>query len=327
MSMRELTGKDAIREALEEEMRRDESVFLIGEDITEYGGCFGVTGDMYKEFGKERIINTPISEVGIIDASVGAAMLGMRPVCEIMFMDFIALAADGLANQAAKMVGMYGGQCSVPLVCRTPAGDRGVGGQHSQCLEAWFYHIPGLLVVMPSTPYDLKGLLKTSIRNNNPVLFVEHKNGYGMKGLVPSEEYTIPLGVGDIKRKGKDVTVVATSYMVYKALEAAEKLAAQEGIDVEVIDPRTLVPLDLDMIVKSVCKTKRLVIVYEAYERGGVGSDIAAQVIDSEAFYHLEAPIKRVAGLNVTMPYTPSLTKVVTPDADRIMSAVRAVLA
>jgi pyruvate/2-oxoglutarate/acetoin dehydrogenase E1 component len=324
--MRELTGKEAIREALEEEMRRDDSVFLIGEDITEYGGCFGVTGDMYKEFGKERIINTPIAEAGIINASVGAAIMGMRPVCEIMFMDFITLAVDGLVNQAAKMSAMFGGQCKVPLVCRTPAGDRGVGGQHAQCLEAWFYHIPGLVVVMPSTPYDLKGLLKTSIRSDNPVVFVEHKNGYGMKGNVPEEEYTIPFGVGEIKRTGKDVTVVAWSYMVYKALEAAKRLAEQDGIDVEVIDPRTLVPLDIDMIVKSVCKTKRLVIVYEAFERGGVGSDIAAQVIDSEAFYHLEAPIKRVGGLNVTMPYTPALTKVVTPGEEKIMKAVREVL-
>jgi pyruvate/2-oxoglutarate/acetoin dehydrogenase E1 component len=324
--MRILTGREAIREALEEEMRRDESVFLIGEDITEYGGCFGVTGDMYKEFGKERIVNTPIAETGIINASVGAAMMGMRPVCEIMFMDFITLAADGLVNQAAKMSYMFGGQCNVPLVCRTPAGDRGVGGQHAQCLEAWFCHIPGLIVVMPSTPYDLKGLLKTSIRSNNPVVFVEHKSGYGMKGHVPSEEYTIPFGKGDIKREGKDVTVVATSFMVYKALEAAKSLAENEGIDVEVIDPRTLVPLDIEMIIKSVCKTKRLVIVYEAFERCGIGSDIAAQVIDSEAFYYLEAPIKRVAGLNVTMPYSPALTKAVTPDSEKIIKAVKEVL-
>jgi pyruvate/2-oxoglutarate/acetoin dehydrogenase E1 component len=324
--MRELTGREAIREALEEEMRRDESVFLMGEDITEYGGCFGVTGDMYKEFGKVRIINTPIAEAGIINACVGAAIMGMRPVCEIMFMDFITLATDGLVNQAAKMPFMFGGQCKIPLVCRTPAGDRGVGGQHAQCLEAWFYHIPGLIVVMPSTPYDLKGLLKTSIRSDNPVLFVEHKVGYNMRGPVPEEEYTIPFGVGEIKRAGKDVTVVATSYMVYKALEAAKRLAENDGIDVEVIDPRTLFPLDIDLIVSSVCKTKRLVIVYEAFERGGIGSDIAAQVIDSEAFYHLEAPIKRVGGLNVTMPYSPALAKVVTPDEEKIMNAVREVL-
>lgn len=324
--MREITGREAIREALAEEMRKDRDVFLMGEDITDYGGCFGVTGDLYKEFGKERVRNTPMSEMAIINASVGAAMLGMRPVCEIMFMDFLTFAADGLANQAAKAVGMYGKQCSVPLVCRTPAGDAGAGGHHSQSLEAWFYHIPGLVVVMPSTPYDLKGLLKASIRSNNPVLFVEHKLGYRMKGHVPEEEYTLPLGVGDIKREGKDVTVVATSYMVYKALEAAEKLAKEEGIDVEVIDPRTLVPLDINMIIKSVCKTGRLVIVHEAFERGGIGGDIAAQVIDSEAFYYLDAPIKRVGSLNVTMPYSHVLEKLVTPDVEKITKAIREVL-
>ena len=276
--MRELTGREAIREAIREEMRRDGKVFMMGEDITEYGGCFGVSGDLYQEFGKDRIRNTPMSEMAIMNAGVGAAMLGMRPIVEIMFMDFLMYGADGLANQAAKAVGMYTDQCSVPMVVRTPAGDAGAGGHHTQSLEAWFAHIPGLVVVMPSTPYDLKGLLKTSIRSNNPVLFVEHKLGYRMKGEVPEEEYTIPFGKADIKREGKDITVLATSYMVYKALEAADILEKEDGISVEVIDPRTLVPFDIDTLVRSVTKTEHLLIVHEAFERGGIGAEIAAQV-------------------------------------------------
>ena len=324
--MRELTGREAIREALAEEMSRDEAVFLMGEDITEYGGCFGVTGDLYKQFGKERVRNTPMSEMAIINASVGAAMLGMKPVCEIMFMDFLTYGADGLANQAAKAIGMYTKQCPVSMVCRTPAGDAGAGGQHTQSLEAWFCHIPGLVVVMPSTPYDLKGLLKTSIRSNNPVLFVEHKLGYRMKGQVPEEEYTIPLGKADIKREGKDITIVATSYMVYKTLEAAEILEKEDGISVEIVDPRTLVPLDLDAIVRSVCKTKHLLIVHEAFERGGIGGEIAARVADSEAFYYLDAPIKRIGGLNVTMPYSHVLEQLVVPNTEKIVEAVRRIL-
>lgn len=320
--MREITGREAIREALREEMARDEKVFLLGEDITEYGGCFGVTGDLYKEFGKERVRNTPMSEMAIMNASVGAAMLGMRPVAEIMFMDFLTYGADGLANQAAKAVGMYTKQTPVPMVCRTPAGDAGAGGHHTQSLEAWFAHIPGLVVVMPSTPYDLKGLLKASIRNNNPVLFVEHKLGYRMKGEVPEEEYVLPIGVADVKREGKDVTIVATSYMVYKALEAADILKDKYGIEVEIVDPRTLVPLDINAIIKSVCKTQHLLIVHEAFERGGIGGEIAAQIADSEAFYHLDGPIKRIGGLNVTMPYSHVLERLVPPTTEKIVNQV-----
>lgn len=324
--MRELTGREAIREALTEEMERDESVFLMGEDITEYGGCFGVTGDLYKKFGKERVRNTPMSEMAIINASVGAAMLGMRPVCEIMFMDFLTYAADGLANQAAKATGMYTKQCPVPMVCRTPAGNAGAGGQHTQSLEAWFCHIPGLIVAMPSTPMDLKGLLKTSIRSNNPVLFVEHKIGYRMKGPVEGKDYTIPFGMADIKHEGKDVTIVATSYMVYKALEAAKILENEFGIGADVVDPRTLVPLDIDTIIRSVCKTKHLLIIYEAFERGGIGGEIAAQIADSEAFYYLDAPIKRIGGLNVTMPYSHVLERLVVPSTEKIVEAVKGML-
>jgi len=324
--MREITGREAVREAIREEMRRDNKVFMMGEDITDYGGCFGVSGDLYQEFGKDRIRNTPMSEMAIMNAGVGAAMLGMRPIVEIMFMDFLMYGADGLANQAAKAVGMYTDQCSVPMVVRTPAGDAGAGGHHTQSLEAWFAHIPGLVVVMPSTPYDLKGLLKTSIRSNNPVLFVEHKLGYRMKGEVPEEEYTIPFGKADIKREGKDLTIVATSYMVYKALEAAEILEKEDGISVEVVDPRTLVPFDLDTVVKSVCKTEHLLIVHEAFERGGIGAEIAAQVANSEAFYHLDGPIQRIGGLNVTMPYSHVLERLVVPTTEKIVDRVRKML-
>ncbi len=323
--MREITGREAIREAMSEEMRQDQDVFLMGEDIGIYGGAFGVSAGMIEEFGPERVRNTAISELAIVNAAVGAAMLGMKPIAEIMFMDFLMLAADALANQAAKVVGMYAGQASVPMVCRAPAGAAGAGAHHTQCLESWFCNIPGLVVVMPSTPYDLKGLLKTSIRSKNPVLFVEHKLGYRMTGEVPEEEYTIPFGVADIKRSGSDVTVVATSYEVFKALDAAKSLE-NEGIDIEVIDPRTLVPLDMDTIIESVKKTGRLVIVHEAFETCGIGAEISARIVNSEAFYYLDAPIERVTSVGVTMPYTPVLEKEVIPSVERIVAAVKKVL-
>ena len=324
--MRELTGREAIREAIREEMQRDSRVFMMGEDIQEYGGCFGVSGDLYKEFGKDRIRNTPMSEMAFMNAGVGAAMMGMRPIVEIMFMDFLMYGADGLANQAAKAVGMYTKQCSVPMVVRTPAGDAGAGGHHTQSLEAWFAHIPGLVVVMPSTPYDLKGLLKSSIRSDNPVLFVEHKLGYRMSGPVPEEDYTIPFGKADIKRDGADIAIVATSYMVYKALEAAEILQKEDGISAEIIDPRTMVPFDLKTVSDSVCKTEHLLIVHEAFERGGIGAEIAAEIANSEAFYHLDGPIERLGGLNVTMPYSHVLEREVVPNTDKIVERVRKML-
>ncbi|HHU64118.1 MAG TPA: alpha-ketoacid dehydrogenase subunit beta [Clostridiales bacterium] len=324
--MRQLTGRQAVAEALMEEMMRDEKVFLLGEDIGIYGGAFGVTAGFIEKFGPERVRNTPISEAAIVGAAVGASMTGMRPVCEIMFMDFVTIASDQLVNQAAKLRFMFGGQAKAPMVLRTPAGAAAAGGQHTQSLEAWFTHIPGLKVVMPSTPYDLKGLLKASIRDDNPVLFVEHKLGYGEKGEVPEEDYVIPLGVADIKREGKDVTIIATSHMVFKALEAAKYLEQKEGIDAEVVDPRTLVPLDIDTIVNSVCKTGRAVIVHEACERGGVGGEIAARIIDSRAFDYLDAPIKRVGGLNIPVPYCPVLEKAYIPSVEKIVKAVKEVV-
>lgn len=321
--MREITGRQAIGEAIREEMLRDEKVFMIGEDIGVYGGAFGVSaaGNL-TDFGPERIRETPIAEQGYMGIAVGAALLGMRPIVEFMFMDFLMLGSDMLANQAAKIPVMFGGQLKVPLVVRTPAGAAGAGGQHTQSLEAWFTHVPGLTVIMPSTPYDYKGLLKSAIRSDNPVLFVEHKHCYREKGEVPEEEYLIPIGKADVKRQGKDVTVVATAHMVYTALKAADILA-KEGIDVEVVDPRTLVPLDIDTIVESVCKTGHCVITHEAYERGGYGAEIAAQIQNSKAFDYLDAPIKRVCGLNVTIAYTPVLEKEYIPSVERLIAGIK----
>ncbi len=291
--MRVITGREAVREALREEMQRDEKVFIMGEDVGVYGGAFGVTGNLVEEFGEDRVRDTPISEAAIAGAAVGASLLGMRPVAEMMFMDFVTIASDQLMNQGAKIHYMFGGQQNAPFVMRMPAGAAEAGAQHTQSLEALLYHIPGLKVVMPSTPYDLKGLLKTAIRDDNPVMFVEHKKGYGEKGEVPEEEYTIPFGKADIKREGKDVTIIATSHMVFKALNAAETLA-EKKVDAEVLDPRTLVPLDMESIVKSVSKTGKVVIVHEAPRRGGVGGDIAARISDSEAFYYLKKRIKKL---------------------------------
>ncbi|MEM2249504.1 MAG: alpha-ketoacid dehydrogenase subunit beta [Candidatus Bathyarchaeia archaeon] len=321
--MRELRYVEAIREALRQEMRRDPRVFLMGEDIGVYGGAFGVTDGLLEEFGPERVIETPISELAIAGAAVGAALAGMRPVIEIMFMDFITLAMEQIVNQAAKIHFMFGGNASVPIVVRTPAGaGTGAAAQHSQSLEAWFVHTPGLKVVMPSTPYDAKGLLISSIRDNNPVIFIEHKLLYRTKGPVPEEEYTIPLGVAEIKREGRDVTIIATSLMVLRALAAAEKLA-QEGIEAEVIDPRTLKPLDVDTIVNSVKKTGRALIVHEAPITCGIGAEILARIVESEAFYYLQAPIKRLAGRDVPIPYNRELERSVIPQEEDIVNAVR----
>lgn len=321
--MRELRYVEAIREALRQEMRRDPRVFLMGEDIGVYGGAFGVTDGLLDEFGPERVIETPISELAIAGAAVGAALAGMRPVIEIMFMDFITLAMEQIVNQAAKIHFMFGGNASVPIVIRTPAGaGTGAAAQHSQSLEAWFVHVPGLKVVMPSTPYDAKGLLISSIRDNNPVIFIEHKLLYRTKGPVPEEEYTIPLGVAEVKREGRDVTIIATSLMVLRALAAAEKLA-REGIEAEVIDPRTLKPLDVDTIVNSVKKTGRALIVHEAPVTCGVGAEILARIVESEAFYYLQAPIKRLAGRDVPIPYNRELERSVIPQEEDIVNAVR----
>lgn len=323
MVVREVTVRDALREALREEMQRDKSVFLLGEDIGRFwGGAFGVTKGLAEEFGDDRVRDTPISESTIVGVGVGAAITGMRPISEIMFGDLSALAMDQICNQAAKIRYMFGAQASVPLVVRMPFGAGvNIASHHSQSLEAWFMHTPGLYVAVSSTPYDAKGLLKTAIRGNNPVLFVEHKLLYPVKGTLPEEDYTVPFGVADVKREGSDVTIVATLYMIHKALAAAQQLD-NEGIDVEVVDPRTLAPLDKQTIVKSVKKTGRLVVVSEDCKTAGVSAEIAAMVTE-EALDYLDAPIKRVAEPDTPIPFSPSLEKSVIPDERRIIAAVK----
>ncbi|MFZ0965646.1 MAG: alpha-ketoacid dehydrogenase subunit beta [Candidatus Bathyarchaeia archaeon] len=324
--MRKITYREALREALREEMRRDSTVFLLGEDIGRYwGGAFKVTEGLAEEFGDERVRDTPISESAIIGTAVGAAITGMRPVAEIMFGDLTALAMDQIANQAAKIRYMFGGQASCPLVIRTPFGAGvNIASHHSQSLEAWFMHVPGLYVAVPSTPYDAKGLLKTAIRGNNPVFFCEHKLLYPVEDEVPEEEYTIPFGVADIKREGADVTILATLYMVHKALNAAKQLE-KEGVDAEVVDPRTLTPLDKQAIIRSVKKTGRLVIVSEDCKTAGVSAEIAAMVAE-EAVDYLDAPIKRVAEPDTPIPFSPPLEQYVIPDEKAIMKAVKKVV-
>ena len=321
--MRELSYAEAIREALRQEMQRDERVFIIGEDVGVYGGAFGVTLGLVEEFGEERVIDTPISELGIAGAITGAALTGMRPVGEIMFMDFTTLAAEQLVNQAAKIRFMFGGRAKVPLVMRTPAGSgTGAAAQHSQSLENWFVHVPGLKVVMPSTPYDAKGLLLASIRDDNPVIFVEHKLLYKVKGPVPEEPYTIPLGTAEVKREGRDLTIVATSIMVKRSLEAAEQLA-REGIEAEVVDPRTLKPLDGETITRSVTKTGRVLIVHEACKTGGYGGELAAVIAEGEAFDYLDAPIVRLAGRDMPIPYNRTLEYHTVPQVENIVETAQ----
>jgi len=324
--MRKITFKEALREALREEMCRDPTVFLLGEDIGRYwGGAFKVTEGLAAEFGDERVRDTPISESAIVGTAVGAAITGMRPVAEIMFGDLTALAMDQIANQAAKIRYMFGGQVSAPLVIRTPFGAGVIiASHHSQSLEAWFMHVPGLQVAVPSTAYDAKGLLKTAIRGSNPVFFCEHKLLYPLVGEVPEEEYVVPFGVADVKREGADVTVVATSYMVHKTLNAAKELE-KEGVSVEVVDPRTLVPLDKEKIVNSVKKTGRVVVVTEDCKTVGVSAEIAA-VVAEEALDYLDAPVKRVAEPDTPIPFSPTLEQYVIPDEKAIIKAVEAVV-
>src|SRR3954451_15519194 len=324
---RTMTYVEALNEALREEMRRDETVFVMGEDVAIWGGggVFGVTKGLVEEFGPDRIRDTPISEQVIAAAAVGAAATGTRPVAEIMYVDFTTMAMDPIVNQAAKMRYMFGGKARVPLVIRAQEGaGRGNAAQHSQSLEAWFAHIPGLKVVTPSTPYDAKGLLKTAIRDDNPVIFLEHKVLYGTKGFVPEGEYTIPFGVADVKREGTDCTVIAIHTMVHKALQAAEELA-QEGISIEIVDPRTLVPMDEEMMAASVRKTHRLVVAHEAYERCGVGAEIAMQVMN-RAFDYLEAPIERACARNVPVPYAQALEEAAIPQKSDVVAAVKRTL-
>ena len=323
--MPEITFVESLRMTLKEEMDRDPSLMLIGEDIGRYGGIFGVTKGLLEEFGPHRVRSTPISESAIIGSALGAAMTGIRTVAEIMYVDFTTCAMDQIVNQVAKMRYMSGGKARIPLVIRTQeGGGRGNAAQHSQSLEALFLHIPGLKIVMPSTPYDARGLLKTAIRDDNPVMFIEHKLLYATKGFIPDGEFLIPFGQADVKRKGKDVTVIAISYMVMKALRAAERLA-EEGVDVEVIDLRTLVPLDLETLLQSVRKTNRVVIVHEGCRRGGIGAEIACNIME-EAFDFLDAPIQRVGALNVPIPFSEPLENAVIPSEEEIATAVKKVL-
>lgn len=323
--MREIAYSQAVREALREEMLRDPSVFVFGEDVGRFGGIYGVTGDLWEQFGDERVRDTPISEAAIVGCAVGAAMTGMRPVAELMQIDFLGVAMDQIANQAAKIRYMFGGKAKMPVVIRTAEGaGRSAAAHHSQCLEAWVFHVPGILLAMPATPYDAKGLLKTSIRGEDPVLFVEHKGLYRTTGPVPEEEYTLPFGEADVKRQGSDVTVVAISLMVPRALAAAEQLA-KEGVSVEVIDPRTIKPLDIDTICTSVKKTHRVVVAHEACKTGGVGAEIAALIME-KAFDYLDAPVKRVAAWDVPIPFSPVLEKAVIPNESSIANAVKELL-
>lgn len=337
--VRELTIADALREAIREEMQRDDRVFCIGEDIGipgGFGGAFTVTLGLSDEFGHERILDTPISEIGLVGAAVGAAMTGMRPVADVQYGDFAFCAMDQLVNQAAKMCYMSGGQVKVPMVLRLPVGATGRGAQHAQSLEAWFTHVPGLKVIAPSTAYDAKGMLKSAIRDENPVLVFEHKLLYGSKGVrsekgslspkchVPEEDYTVPLGVAAVRKEGKDVTVVASLLMVYKALAAAKALE-QEGISLEVIDVRSLVPLDEDTIIRSIAKTNRLMIVEEDTKRGGWGAEVAA-VMAERALHYLDAPIVRVATPDTSIAPAPVLEKFLIPDENNIIQVARALM-
>ncbi|MBI5054030.1 MAG: alpha-ketoacid dehydrogenase subunit beta [Chloroflexi bacterium] len=312
MPEREITFAEAIREALAEEMRRDSRVFIVGEDVAEAGTPFKVLSGLVEEFGKDRVIDTPISEPGFTGIGVGAAMTGVRPVVDIMFGDFLTLTMDQIVNQAAKVHYMSGGKIKVPIVFRTTLGaSRRSAAQHSQSLHAWVRHVPGLKVTIPSTPYDAKGLLKTAIRDDNPVVFFEDKLSYKLKGNVPAEEYTIPFGVADIKRKGDDITLVATSSMVQVALAAAELLNGV-GISAEVIDPRTTFPLDKSALIESAKKTSRAIVIDEGYERYGVTAEIASVIADG-AFYYLDAPVKRMGAMDVPIPFSPVLEDLTVP--------------
>jgi acetoin:2,6-dichlorophenolindophenol oxidoreductase subunit beta len=319
---RELTFSEAVREALAEEMRRDPNVFIMGEDVAEAGTPFKVLSGLVEEFGKERVMDTPISEPGFAGVGVGAAITGMRPVIDIMFGDFLTLAMDQIVNQAAKIHYMSGGKMKAPIVFRTTMGaTRRSAAQHSQSLQAWVSHVPGLKVVMPSTPYDAKGLLKSAIRDDNPVVFIEDKMMFKMKGPVPAEEYTIPFGVADVKRRGEDITLVATSSMVQVALGAAEKLE-QIGISAEVIDPRTTSPLDKQTFIESARKTSRAIVIDEGYESYGVTAEIASVIADG-AFYYLDAPVKRMGAMDVPIPFSPALEDVTVPTEETVFQMAK----
>ena len=326
MTMREITFAEAIREALTHEMKLDEKVFVFGEDVGAFGGCFGVTAGMYQEFGPDRVMDTPISESAIMGCALGAAMMGLRPVPEIMFGDFLTVCFDYLSNQAPKARYMCGGQVQkLPLVLRTSTGGWiSAAGQHSQSLEGWFTQIPGLKVVAPATPYDAKGLLTASLRDNNPILFLEEKALYAAVGPVPEEEYLVPLGKAEVKREGTDATIITYGGMLANSLAAAETLAGQ-GVNVEVVDLRTLSPLDHETIAESVRKTHKAVVAQEAVEMGGLAGQIVKSLMDS-SFDYLDAPIKTVAALNTVIPFSPPLEAVTLPDADKVVEAVKSVM-
>lgn len=326
MTARQLTFVQAMNEALHEEMERDPAIFCLGEDVEDpFGGAYKITKGLSTRFGRERCRNTPISEGAIVGTALGAAITGMRPVAELMYMDFMGVAFDQILNQMAKIRLMLGGQVKVPLVVRGQQGSgRGNAAQHSQSLEAYFVHTPGLIVLQPSNPYDAKGLIRTALRQDNPVIFLEHKLLYNVKGDVPEGEYTVPFGAASTPRPGTDITVVATGAMVSRALAAAERLAA-EGIAAEVIDPRSLFPLDLDTILASVRRTSRCLVVHEAVKRCGIGAEIAAQIME-QAFDDLDAPVERLAGLDVPIPYAPGLEKAAVPQEEDIYLTVRRML-
>ncbi len=321
-SKRTITFGQAINEALAEEMRRDERVIILGEDVAEAGTPFKVLSGLVEEFGPQRIIDTPISEAGFTGIGVGLAMTGMRPVVDIMFGDFIGLTMDQMVNQAAKIHYMSGGKLNVPMVLRTTMGaERRSAAQHSQSLHAWWSHIPGLKVVVPSTPYDAKGLLKTAIRDNNPVCFFEDKLMYPVKGEVPAEEYTIPLGQAAVRRVGEDITLVATSSMVQVALAAAEMLQ-EIGLSAEVVDPRTMFPLDKKTLIQSAIKTSRAIVIDEGYERYGVTAELAAVIADG-AFYYLDAPVKRMGAMDVPVPFSPALEGLTVPTKEKVTALAK----
>jgi pyruvate dehydrogenase E1 component beta subunit len=323
--MQTMTFAQALNHAHKLEMTRDASIYVAGEDVGVYGGIFGVTQGLQEEFGDKRVRDTPITESAIIGTAVGAAAGGLRPVIELMFVDFIGVALDQLYNQAAKMKYMFGGKAKLPIVLRTTCGaGMGAAAQHSQCLEAWFMHIPGLKVVLPSTPSDAKGLLIASIRDNNPVVFLEHKMLYGLEEEVADDDYVIPLGQADVKRAGEDITVVATAQMVHRALSAADKLSA-EGIKLEVVDPRTLQPLDEGTILESVKKTHRLLIVHEEVKCAGSGAEIAAMVAE-KAFDYLDAPILRIGAPFTPVPFSPPLEQAFIPSEEKIIEAARSLM-
>jgi pyruvate dehydrogenase E1 component beta subunit len=327
--MREITYAQALNEAMSEEMRKDDSIIFMGEDIGIYGGAFGVSRGMFEEFGEERVMDTPISELGITGCAAGAAMTGLRPIVEIMFSDFMTLAMEQLANQAAKNRFQFGGQGSVPMVLRAPGGSgTGAAEQHSQSLEAWVAHVPGLKVVIPSTAYDAKGLLKAAIRDNNPVVFIEQKLLYRVKGPVPETEddYIVPLGQADTKREGSDLSIITYGRMVPRCLSVAEEFAQRGEADIEVIDIRTLVPLDKQALIDSAKKTGRVLVVHEACQTGGFGGELVSTIVDSDAFFYLDAPVKRLGGLDVPIPYNPHLEAQVVPTEEKITAAIRELL-